>query len=194
MGFIKRNALVGLITVLVYIFVRIGGDPWWRTLTSWAAYSFEIVFVVVVGFIYRERLNLRTSILFALTSSLLATGAGFSIYKLIVSAGLKVPFDFNSGEILFLLLLFGPILEELIFRMALWDSLSDLFKKKNDLVLITTTLLFSIGRLQAFWSVPLEYRPFVLIQALLRNFTWIGLWIWSDEELHFRSYFCPSWI
>lgn len=151
---------------LIYILLRIVGDFWWRTVTPWAAYTFEILFVIVVGYVYRKRLIFRLPVKVAVSSALLSLAMGFSIYRLIVSAGLQVPFDFNSMELLFLLLVLGPILEEFIFRMALWEPIADLFKKKSDAVLILTTALFSVGHLQAFWSVPLEYRPFVLIQGL----------------------------
>ena len=49
--------------------------------------------------------------------------------------------------------------------MALWESLGELLKKSS-LVIIGTTLLFSLGHLMSFYAVPLGYKPFILIQTL----------------------------
>lgn len=151
--------------IFAYLAIRVAGDFYWRTVTPWAAYSFEIAFVFAATYFYRKRLRFKISLRPLVLGVVLSLLSGFAIYKLITSAGLEVPFDFQSREFLFLLLVFGPILEELIFRMALWEPSVD-WLKKQEYALILTTILFSLGHLQAFWSIPLMYRPFVLIQAL----------------------------
>lgn len=151
----------------LYLAVRLGLDSvLWRNITPYAAYAFELVFVIIVGWFYRQRLKCfgfrPTQVL---TDGLLPLGAGFATYKLALFSLLPIPFDLQSTELIFLLLIVAPVLEELIFRMALWEPIKDLTASPA-VLLVSTTLLFSFGHLQALWSVPQELRAFVLYQSL----------------------------
>src|SRR5687768_9879205 len=105
MNSIIQSPRVAAAILFTYLFIRICGDPWWRTITPWAAYAFEILFVFVAISIYRTRAVLKAHFNFTVPATFVSLALGFSIHRLILTAGLQVPFDFNDSEILFLLLL-----------------------------------------------------------------------------------------
>jgi membrane protease YdiL (CAAX protease family) len=76
-----------------------------------------------------------------------------------------IPFEFNSYATLFLLLIVAPILEELIFRFALWEAVSD-YVKSEELQIWISSLLFALGHLVSMYLLPPDYRPFVLYQSV----------------------------
>jgi membrane protease YdiL (CAAX protease family) len=63
------------------------------------------------------------------------------------------------------LLLVAPILEELIFRFALWEAVSD-FIKNEELQVWISSLFFSLGHLVAMYMLSPDFRPFVLYQSM----------------------------
>lgn len=91
--------------------------------------------------------------------------SGFLVYRLAKPVGIPIPFDLRDGHTLLLLLGVAPVLEELIFRMALWESFSA-FSRKVRFALIGTTLLFAGGHFAAYPFVPEAYRGFVIYQTL----------------------------
>jgi len=162
----KKIAIKSLVFLGLYILVRFVFDAYWRTITPYAAYGFEAGFVLAVGIYFGSRIQYfkfqKDQLLYDFLFPLLG---GLAIYKLGTYSGISIPFDLSSYETLFILLLLAPVLEELIFRMALWEPLKELCKSPSQL-LISTSLLFSIGHFMALWNVPEQYRIFVLYQTL----------------------------
>jgi membrane protease YdiL (CAAX protease family) len=90
---------------------------------------------------------------------------GFGVYRLANFSGISIPFDFKSLELVFMLLLIAPILEELIFRFALWELVDDLIQNKEIQIWISA-ILFSVGHLITIFMISPDFRPFVLYQAM----------------------------
>lgn len=158
---------VGFFLILTFAALRMGADTiLWSKIHPYYSYAFEILFVISVALYYRQR---RPWFLKPqkrdLGLSFLMILAGFLIYVLAGVLGMGVPYDLDSMITIFFLLLVAPILEELIFRLALWDA----FRSINDqalLPIVGSTVLFSIGHLVAYWVVPSSIQPFVLYQSL----------------------------
>src|SRR6185312_3458442 len=83
--------------------------------------------------------------------------AGFVVYKSALRIGLTIPFDLSSKELLCLLLVIGPVIEELVFRGALWELFSCFTRSGCGLVAVTS-LVFSFAHFFAWWSVPAFLR------------------------------------
>lgn len=149
-----------------YFGIRWGMDQsFWQTLSPYYAYGFEILFVAVALLVYRGRCGFRLNPGQLWLPFIFLFVGGWAIYELAIYANLTIPFDLQGGETIFLLLILAPVLEELLFRFALWEPAKDLWKKDST-VLIATTAFFSFGHLTALWTVPVEYRSFVLYQTL----------------------------
>ena len=156
---------VGPILAVLYLIVTFAFTPWLESAGDYASYIFEVIFVVIMWFFYRSRVrfhyNLKRDIFRDIGPGLIGGAAAFLIAK---PLGLVIPFDLRSAEPILFLLLVGPLLEESIFRMALWEPLLE-FIKKPYVVLVLTTLLFAYAHFQAIWFVPPEIHSFVVYQT-----------------------------
>lgn len=134
-------------------------------LNDYASYYFEAGFVLLVAALFRKRVHFRPilseDIELAIALSLLAGLVG---YRCAGALGLIIPWDLNSRENLLFLLLIGPILEELVFRLAIWELLTAWISNWIA-VLIITSGLFSFAHFFAWFSVPAEFHSFVAYQT-----------------------------
>ena len=134
-------------------------------LGNYASYFFELAFIVITGFLVRRRLGFRIPGWESTAPDLgLGLLGGFIAYKLAAPLGLPIPFDLSSGETILLLLLIGPLIEELVFRMALWELFSE-FIHGRAAILIWTSAVFSFAHFFAWFSVPAELHGFVIYQT-----------------------------
>jgi membrane protease YdiL (CAAX protease family) len=141
---------------------------------QYATYAFEVIFCANAVYIFRGQLTLRISYRKEMIWHGLATlVAGFAIFSLAAPVGLSVPFNLRDLELIFLLVIFGPILEEFIFRFAFWHALSELLTPK--LVLPLTTLIFSYSHFAAYFLVPEDFKGFVLYQSSYTRL--LGWWL-----------------
>lgn len=135
-------------------------------LGDYASYLFELGFIVVTGILFRRRLGFRIP---GWESSApdLALGllGGFFAYRLAAPLGLPIPFDLSSGETTLLLLLIGPLIEEFVFRMALWELFFEFVHGRTS-ILILTSAVFSFAHFFAWFSVPVQLHGFVIYQTL----------------------------
>ncbi|MBY0471622.1 CPBP family intramembrane metalloprotease [bacterium] len=171
-----------LVLLLVYFVVRFVFSEQLDSLGMWSSYYFEAVYVGLVAWLYWSRLSFRVPFSFRLaTQFVFSVMAGLVIYKLAAPLGLIVPFDMRSTETLILLLLVGPILEEMIFRMAMWELLSEFLKEKGQLIL-ATSVIFAFAHFFAWWFVPNELRSYVLYQAIYAFFLGSYLAFFKSRE------------
>lgn len=166
-GSIERIG-IPIFILAFYGVVRFGLTQWLDSFGEYASYIFETAFVSLVGFYYRDRLklslNLSKELLGGFAPAVLLGGISFLCTK---PLGLIVPFDLRSNETILFLLLIGPILEEMIFRMALWESVVDLTRSISPYAILpVSVLIFSYAHFHAYWFVPEQIRPFVIYQAL----------------------------
>lgn len=160
------NKILAISILLIYILLRMVADPFfWRNISEYYAYAFEVIFVTGTYFLFRREITLLQR---PARKDLLTTGAmiicGFLVYKTAGWMHHPVPFDLSSYETIFLLVIFGPVLEELIFRMALWQAFESLCKSKW-LAMVGTTFLFAAGHFSAYWFVPEQFQGFVIYQT-----------------------------
>lgn len=157
---------VSICFIAVYIIVRMVGDFFFlRSISEYYSYLFEVGFVVFAGWIYRDQITFfkvpsKTDVVGMVVAFLFS----FMIYKIADWFQIQIPFDLQSQETVFLLLLLAPVLEEAIFRMALWQAFVS-FISNSWLVIFLTTIFFGLGHFNAYWFVPEEYKSFVIYQT-----------------------------
>jgi membrane protease YdiL (CAAX protease family) len=189
---LKGSTSRALFFLLTYILIRFLGYRWLNRWNVYLPYAFEGIFVLTALYVYRAKLRwfaplgLRDGI--ELLLSLLAGGA---VYLSAKGLNLVVPFDFSSWIVVLLLLFFGPLLEEMIFRQALWFPLEEL-KLRPTMVIVLTSVFFSMGHLQALGlsnsAIFGPIRDFILFQTLYTFF--IALW-WGYRFKRKKSFFAP---
>lgn len=155
--------------IIFYLTIRIGLNSFWDTLNPIYSYLFELSFVVSTYLVYTKRKKITLFAFEMNKSNLLRLVpwpfVGYFVYRLAFKSTMLIPFEFNSILILFLLLVVAPILEEFIFRFALWEAVGDLIKNEELQVWISS-LLFSLGHLVAMYMLSPDFRPFVLYQSM----------------------------
>lgn len=157
--------MIALLILLTYIALSLVLSPWLDSFNEYASYITESAFVFAVGFYYRNRLRFSFQLSRELIHSLLPGFiAGFVFSLGLKPLGLIAPFDLESASAILLLILIGPILEEAIFRMALWEPLLDLTRSKPA-ALVITTVLFAYAHLHAIWFTPPEIHSFIFYQT-----------------------------
>ena len=129
------------------------------------AFDLIVIFLVVLGLKIKPKFSRPSSR--TLFVSALSLSTGFLIFTLARAtrswSGIEVPFDFQSTELLVLILLLGPLLEELLFRHALWEAFA---RYDHRLAWAGTTLLFAYGHFHAWFGIPPEFRSFVVYQTV----------------------------
>lgn len=162
--------IIAFLILVIYLSIKFLYTQQLDSLGAYAGYVFEFLFVIIVGFYYRKRLNFKCDLSKELKVSFLpALVAGCLVFLLANPLQIPIPFDLNSGETILFLLFVGPILEEFIFRMALWHPIADISKKWNvqgaSAALVVTSLLFSYAHFHSYWFVPEQFYPFIYYQT-----------------------------
>lgn len=163
-------ALVILYGVFAYVYDQSLNDLW-----PYTTLLMEAVFVSLVAWVFRERwvlgaewkartFNRRTAL--AAPMTLLA---GLFMYAFATWRGIVVPFEFSKVTTFVMLLLVAPVMEELVFRGALWELFAEFFgapKAKVWLPLVATTAMFAFSHFYViWWDLPPEIRTFVYYQT-----------------------------
>jgi membrane protease YdiL (CAAX protease family) len=161
----RRQTLFALIFLVAYGAFRFIWTEILDSIHNYASYVFEVVFVVVTLKLLpnpeKEKSVPGRKLVrdFAISSI-----AGFIVFKLANVFSLPIPFDLSSTMNLLLLLLIGPILEELLFRGALWRLFRTMISKASAIMVITS-VLFSLAHFTAWFRVPIDLQPFILFQT-----------------------------
>ncbi|OQW46105.1 MAG: hypothetical protein A4S09_16860 [Proteobacteria bacterium SG_bin7] len=165
-----------LILLFVYIGLRFIYPASLDQIGPYAPYAFEVIFCINAVYLFRSRLKLKIKFNKTIFWYLLTTTvAGFCVFSLALPLGLFIPFNLKNPELIFLLIVIGPILEEFIFRFAFWHALEKLFS--NKLALPLTTVIFSYSHFQAYFLVPADFKHFVIYQTIYTLF--LGWWLGS---------------
>lgn len=165
-----------VISVALFLFYYIG-----HYLTAYVfshyhvylSYYFDVIFFLITFFIFKKDFKfkgIRFDKLFYL--SFLISGILLAI--LATSLEINIYFNLKSVEILIFLLIVAPILEELVFRFALWAPIETITHNRV-YTLFITSFLFSASHFMAYFLVTDLYRPFVIYQTIYTFILGIGL-------------------
>lgn len=156
---------IAILTLSLYVIVKFCLTQQLDSLGAYAAYTFEAIFVTAIAIYYRKRISFKFNFLSELKFSFIpAFVIGCIVFLLAKPLNIQIPFDLRAGETILFLVLIGPILEEFIFRLALWQPIFDISKKQS-VTLALTTLIFSYSHFHAYWFVPEQIYPFIYYQA-----------------------------
>ncbi|MFA6236499.1 MAG: CPBP family intramembrane glutamic endopeptidase [Bacteriovorax sp.] len=154
------------ILLIGFLLLKVLEETTWKSFSPYYSYLLELLFIFIVHYVFKDNIRLWKN--FDKSDwgmSLVALLAGLLVCKLTPSLGLIIPFDFSSIETLLFLLIVAPVLEEFLFRMALWETLKT-FWDNGWFLIAATSSLFSLGHFSAYWFVPDEFKNFVLYQSV----------------------------
>lgn len=154
-----------MVAVLIYLVLRFCFNTQLDALGPWTLYAVEAIFALGALAYYRKSWRewvATTRELFWLPIVALIAGL-FSAYGA-VTIGLPVPFDLTSTSGVLMLLVGAPLLEEVLFRLFLWEPIAR--RGKLSWAWSFTTILFAYSHWHPVWNVPAEWHGFLAYQTL----------------------------
>jgi membrane protease YdiL (CAAX protease family) len=147
---------------------------WLNQFHDFAQYGFDLAYCAVTFFIFTRpafRLRFSPRRLHGIWIAIMAL-SGFVIAGVARLTSLPIPWDLTDPTLITLALVVAPILEELLFRGALWKSMLEIedripyFKNRAGVLpAIATSILFSLAHFEIYFHAPAEIHPFILYQT-----------------------------
>ncbi len=183
----SQKKLLAAALISAYILLRYVFPSFLDQFGMYGSYAFEIVFCLNFVYIFYSQLRFRIHwnrrYIWSFANTFVA---GFIVFSLAAPLQIAVPFNLDDAEMIFLLVLFGPVLEEFIFRFAFWETSQLVLPPKGTLFL--TSLIFSYSHFHAFFIVPDDFKIFVVYQTL---YTFLLGWWLGRSYLQTRAIFVP---
>lgn len=189
---IRARGFYGLI-LAVFFALRYGAEDWLLSFSDSGLEIFEAIFALgVMAWLkndWKWQLGHKRSLaLECLGAALL----GFVVFAMLTPLGILFPLDLSLRVILILLLVVAPILEELLYRGAIWLLILRVTQSPR-ITWILTSVIFALAHGYAYFSLPDEIKSFVIFQT---GYTflialWFGFSMWrrggfgSSLFLHF---------
>ena len=165
-----------LFWLLGYFIPRYGAGALLDSLHPHATYVFELLFVAAYFFCNYAALRIKAKLgLRFVAEVILAVCLGGTARVGCTLLNIPFPLDLSSQELIVLLLVVSPILEEALFRQALLLPLEQLLKGRKTAIIAVSALLFSAGHLAALFILPPEYHGFIYYQGAYTMV--LGLWL-----------------
>lgn len=180
--------ILSFIFVISYLLVRFGYAQEIDQLHPYASYAFEASVIGLALVFYHQKLKVAPPKGFAFWIELpLNLVLGSLTYIIAKSSQYFIPFNWSLSETIPLLIFFGPVLEEFLFRFALWQPIAQLSHHKGTTTLLTA-LLFSWSHFYPYFFVPAVFRPFILFQTIYTFF--LGIW-WGTRLAQTKNLTIP---
>lgn len=155
--------IVGALAVF-YLVVRFFFARHLDAIGPYTSYAFELLLIGAACFLTRRQISVYFTVSQrVIVMSLLALPAGYLIYEAASPLGIFIPFQLDSTETVFFLLVVAPFIEEFIFRYVLWRPLETLVHPVA--AYVVTSLLFAFSHFHSFWFVGEDFRGFIYYQT-----------------------------
>lgn len=180
--------MLSFLGLIILYFGFSWGLPWHKIPSSISfSYVFDFIFALSVSFFFRLpwkfKLNLNKNMLMAVAEVVaLAGGCIFAIWYM----DIEVPFRLLN-KLEWHLLLFAPILEELVFRQTFQRTLIATMGGKRVTSMLVASI-FAFSHLVGLAVLPPEYVPFIGFQVF---YTFVLGVICGQGLLKFHSVFAP---
>lgn len=164
--------------------------PWdviqWNSTVS-ISYIFDIIFCISCFVIFRLPIRFGNQDTKGAVSRIIAT-IGVATFSLFIANLFILSAPFKYIELLFLqILILAPLIEEFLFRYAIFGALEKYFHNKNYL-LLCNALLFSLSHAPAIYILPKEFHGFIYAQLI---YTFFLGWICAKARLKTGSIIEP---
>jgi membrane protease YdiL (CAAX protease family) len=136
-------------------------ESWQQGLTP---YYYELGFVLVSIYIFRSKFSLKTKNK-RMTHFLRYFCMGLLTLLFCKIFSTNLPFDLNSNMVKLSIVFIGPILEELVFRFAIWNAIEKITDCKKT-PLHVTSILFGVAHFKAIFIITPPYITYITFQTL----------------------------
>jgi membrane protease YdiL (CAAX protease family) len=154
---------------IIFLIIFSGRYFWGHKLEQnywWSTYLIELIFIISVLIFYSKDIKkflkwnssfIKKAIIFLLFGGL----SRFFIYL----GGWSIPWDLNDPLTIFILLIIAPLLEESLYRGAIWILLSKMINGPKKILGLTSGL-FSLSHLYPIWFVDKRFAPMIYTQTI----------------------------
>ncbi|OFZ47644.1 MAG: hypothetical protein A2381_09490 [Bdellovibrionales bacterium RIFOXYB1_FULL_37_110] len=161
----SMKQIISLILVTFYFIIRFSFDFFGIELPSYGGYFIDLIAIFLVILINLKSFFAKPIWKFSLIFYTLANlFLGIGIFQIGKFLNYLPPFDFNSLELLVFLLLIGPVLEELLFRFAVWEALKEWIASRY--IVLISSMLFSLFHFTVIFNADPSYRGFICYQTI----------------------------
>lgn len=179
------------ISIIFYIIFGIFYDDLFLRFHPYGNYIFDLSFVIFFLIKMSSEIHFKGG---WGKSSFIQYGlsliSGFLVYKAALHFKIAIPFDLKGTEVLLFLLIIGPILEEFIFRFCILYLLRTISSSKF-LIILFSSLLFSLSHFVAYFDVPKSIGIFVIYQSAYTFL--IAIW-WGYSYIKSKSLTIPCFL
>jgi membrane protease YdiL (CAAX protease family) len=174
---------LNIILVLTYLFLAFFGEvllPFWK---GFIPYYYEVAYVIIAFVLFSKKLEFKVDFSKYGKGFLGSLVAGVLTILLAKGLNTELPFAMNNTFVLFFLVLVGPLLEELVFRFALWHGFESITKCQRG-TLFLTSVIFALAHFKSVLMVSAPYMTFISFQfiyVLLVSFWWGEKYIQSKS-------------
>lgn len=134
-------------------------------LHPYGLYGFEIAFALLGCFLFRadSKISIRFDRKLVVQASVFLV-SGLLVYFGSTLFGFSNPIDGHDQLMLVLLLVYAPIVEEILFRLAIWGAVKRIYDR-SWLKIGVTAALFSFAHFYSYFYIEDAYKPFVIYQT-----------------------------
>lgn len=178
---------LNIILVVLYLFLAFFGEsllPFWK---GFVPYYYEVGYVILAFVLFKDKLAFNVD--FGkygkgFAASLLA---GFLVLVLAKVLNTEIPFSMSNPFVLFFLVLVGPLLEELVFRFALWHGFESITKCQRGAIFLTS-VIFGLAHFKSVFMILPAYMTFISFQFV---YTIIVSYWWGERYIESKSISIP---
>lgn len=174
---------LNIILVLAYLFLAFFGEVLFSFWKGFIPYYYEVTYVIVAFGLFSKKLEFKVDFSKYGKGFLGSLVAGALTILLAKGLNTELPFAMDNTFVLFFLVLVGPLLEELVFRFALWHGIESITKCKRG-TLFLTSVIFALAHFKSVLMVSAPYMTFISFQfiyILLVSFWWGERYIQSKS-------------
>ena len=159
-----NDRLYAILFLLAYLLVEYGFFGRLQGLFGYSPYLFNVFWVSLVLMTFNNFFLFKKEKLFLSTVLILASGGlGILVQLVATSKGIVIPYVLNNLGSMTFLFLIGPILEECVFRLALWKII-EVFTKNKWILIFITAAFYAYSNFRLFHYFPSNLRDFFYFQ------------------------------
>lgn len=153
--------MMGVVAFCVFLVLEKMIASYYLTIHYSIFYAAELIVTALSIYYYQVKINIFTFDKSFILKSILCGVSGLIIAGMINFSSVPIPFGFDP-ESLIVIILIGPLVEELFFRVLFFNITN---KLKNKAIIILNGVIFSLGHLIQLVDYP-SMANFILIQSI----------------------------
>ena len=178
---------LNILLIALYLFLAFFGEHLFSFWSGFVPYYYEVGYVILAFILFKDKLAFTVDFGKYGKGFLGSLLAGFLVLVLAKALNTEIPFSINNPFVLFFLVLVGPLLEELVFRFALWHGFETTTKSQRA-TLFLTSVIFGLAHFKSVLMILPAYMTFISFQFV---YTIVVSFWWGERYIESKSISVP---